>query len=216
MAPSHMTASRHGPGDGDDDDPEAEALILHRLDTDPKSGKPRITTIPTHSELDSDDSGIEDGEDDLEGQTDEMLEKRRVKALARQAARKQATAPAADPDAKLGRPRWLQDGMGSFTRLKPLHKYTIIGIALSLLGLVFYLALGSGGTGRIWHYAGDIWTGGGVPYTFPSDVGYPGPTATGSPAKLQEEDKLTGSRPSPYTPIETQLDTAKYGSFNPL
>ncbi|CAO1634959.1 unnamed protein product [Parajaminaea phylloscopi] len=197
--------------------PEEEALILHRLDTDPRSGQPRVITIPSNG--DGDDTLGSDAEDDndIEGQTDEMLEKRRLKALARQ--RSAANAGAHDrlaaSEVKGGRPTWLLGLITALRRLSLPYKLALSGASLLLLGGLFYFALGPTGAKHIWHYAGDVWTGGSIPYTFPSDVGYPGPTATGAPAQLEEEDKLTGTRPSPNLPVETHLGGAS-GKFNPF
>lgn len=199
-----------------DEQAESEALILHRLDTDPKSGRPRVHTIPSaqHDDDDNDDAGS-----DIEGQSDEMLEKRRIKALAKRAVADATASSNADPTT--GRPPWLVEGTKTFRRSPPLIRGLVIAIALVLLGGVFYFALGDsealqGGAKKIWSYGGEVWKGGSVPYTFPGDVGHPGPTATGAPGQLEEEDKLTGTRPSPEIPVETHLPTSQYGSFKPF
>lgn len=214
-----MSSSQHRRGINDDSDKfssnlEAESLILHRLETDPRSGQPRITTIPStrHDGNISRESDASD-QDDVEEQTDETLEKRRIKALSRQGV---AVANAtASSDSKTGQSTWLLGAVNTFRCLPTPFKLASIALSAALLGGLFYFALGTSGAQRIWHYGSDAWTGGSIPYTFPSDVGYPGPTATGAPAQLEEEDRLTGTRPSPGLPVETYLG-GQYGTFNPL
>ncbi|CAO1626521.1 unnamed protein product [Sympodiomycopsis kandeliae] len=205
----------------EDDAAESEALILHRLDTDPQ-GRPRVSTIPSSPYQDE----VQEGDSDLENQTDESLEKRRIRALASRAASSPSNSggvgiPGA-VDTKNGRPPWLVHGVSYLKKMGLVRQLLLAAAALSALFGVFYIALGPLGGSisdsvRAWKWKGNTWTDGNIPFTFPDDVGYPGPTEPGSPSDLADEDKVIDSRPMPPNfPVETRLPESLYGSFDPF
>lgn len=193
--------------DDDNPDAESEALILHRLGTDP-SGRPQVHTIPSQPY-----------EDDIEDQSDEYLEKRRLRALEDQ----HTSQVEADLVDNQGRPAWFRRLLYTIGRW-PVYLRLLLGTGafLFLVGL-FYFALGSSDVmptspaDTTWSWAGNIWHGGKIPFTFPGDVGYPGPTEMGKPAQLAQEDKTAGiKKPWSALPIEVNLPEGKYGDFNPF
>lgn len=203
--------------DADDSvDAESEALILHRLGTDP-SGRPRVHSVP-HDDA-HDGGASDDDDDDLEGQTDESLEKRRIRALAARGVAAASSSAPGGVDASNGRPPWLVNTIHSIKRLGLVRQLLLAGVALLALGGIFYLALGPlGHIPKAFSWHGNTWTEeeGGIPFTFPDDVGYPGPTEKGSPADLAEEDHVIDSRPMGPLPVETRLPESLYGSFDPF
>jgi hypothetical protein len=160
---------------------------------------------------------------DLEEQTDELLEKRRQRALAKQVAK----AEEADPVNNAGRPPWLRRAIHWVQAQSLVRKLALAASALFALALVFYLAVGPTGDGKghhmpEWRWSGNFWKGGKMPYDFPSDVGYPGPTQKGPPSQLAQEDTVSqnGAVKKPWNalPLEIALPNSQsqYGTFEPL
>lgn len=222
MPPSpHYSKAADAGAHTSSDDEESEALILHRLGTDPH-GRPRVHSVPhVADELDGHRGSDDDADSDLEGQTDESLEKRRIRALAARGVAA-ATSPGVGipggVDDKNGRPPWLVNLTHSIRRLGLVRQILLAAVGIVSLAGVFYLALGplDGQISRAWSWKGNTWTDGSIPYTFPDDVGYPGPTEEGKPAELAEEDQVIDSRPMGPLPVETRLPESLYGSFNPF
>lgn len=176
---------------------EREALILHRLDTGPAS---RIySTNKVANERYS---------DEMEGDEEMGMPIR-------------PPSPILD---KTGRPEWLEDGIKATKTSKRLRLYLFIGLVLVLAG-VFTFAFSSGNergkAHKVYQWAGDFWRGGGGggkaggPYLFPTDIGYPGPTQTGKPANLADEDRYAATPTRGSSPINTALPSLNgYDAFN--
>lgn len=227
----------------DDEAAESQALILERLKTgpqplkrappEPRSSSPTTSTAHRDYRFDpaaaGNDADYDDNEGDslnaldLEEQTDELLEKRRQRALAKQTAKAQEE----DPVNSAGRPPWLLRAINWVTAQSLVRKLALAASALGVLALVFYLAVGPTGDGTghhlpEWRWSGNFWKGGKMPYDFPSDVGYPGPTQKGPPSQLAQEDTVSQSgavkKPWNALPLEITLPNAQsqYGTFEPL
>lgn len=164
---------------------EREALILHRLDTEPKTA--------SASSYRKTDAFVDDDEDDIalpsrNGDEEQALD-------------------------KTGRPEWLKDGLAAGKRSIRLRIFFFVGIGLLLLLLFAFVFSSSdgaqGGLKKVYKWAGDVWREGdeeaesGSPWEFPIDVGYPGPTATGKAPQLANEDIATPSPSRGSSPIQT-------------
>lgn len=173
----------------DSDALEREALILHRLDTDPAKRAQASTQANTRysDEYNDEELGMP----------------------------QRPPSPVLD---KTGRPEWLEEGIKATKSSRRLRFSLAIGVLLLLIG-VFTFAFSSGDEdGRahqVYHWAGDFWRGGdkaaaqGAPYLFPTDVGYPGPMETGKPPNMADEDRWTASPTRGSSPIQSALPDLK-------
>ncbi|UZJ55504.1 hypothetical protein CBS101457_004824 [Exobasidium rhododendri] len=167
----------------DSDIIEREALILHRLDTDPAKRAARSSSEAHRysHEIDDEEMGMPI----------------------------RPPSPVLD---KTGRPEWLEEGINATKHSKRLRIFFIAGTVLLLVG-VFAFAFSSGSEDgrvhKVYHWAGDYWKGGdkdaavGAPYLFPTDVGYPGAMQTGKPADLADEDHSSATPTRGSSPINT-------------
>lgn len=188
------------------DDRDTEALTLHRLDTAPR---PQQQHRRRKSEtVYSDDADDEDDEQAFLRDAD--LE---AAISARRHAAAQRAAESAAADDKTGRPDWLKDGIQIARTSRRARIFLITGLIL-LLVAIFSFAFGDPSNDDshlhgMYTWAGDIWRGtgdggaGGQVFNFPTDVGYPGPTQTGKPAFLEQEDTFKAAPTRGSSSIQT-------------
>lgn len=170
----------------DSDTIEREALILHRLDTGPASRFSSISKVAN------------------ERYSDEMMQGDEEMGIPIR-----PPSPVLD---KTGRPEWLENGIKATKTSKRLRLYLFLGLILTVAG-IFTFAFSSedegGKTHKVYQWAGDFWRAGGGkaggPYLFPTDIGYSGPTQTGKPAALADEDRYAATPTRGSSPINTAL-----------
>jgi hypothetical protein len=168
----------------DSDVIEREALILHRLGTDP-SRQSAGKNAEDHRYIDD----VNDEEMGIPIRP---------------------PSPVLD---KTGRPDWLQDGIKAAKSSRRIRLYMGVALILLLVG-IFSFALsssdeeGKGRASKVYQWAGDFWRGSdkdGSPYLFPTNIGYPGPMKTGKPANLANEDTSTATPTRGNSPLNTVI-----------
>ncbi|KAK0557860.1 hypothetical protein OC846_000154 [Tilletia horrida] len=198
----------------DSSDVENEALILHQLEVDSK-GRPIISSTPAATSASS-SSAVPSASSTAQGRQqygddDDDLDATSVLPTSHKTSRFK-TEPESEKLDKTGRPEWLSDVITNPSRRSRKLRIALIAGLLLIAAGSFWFAFGSGK-----HYY-TLWTG---KYTasdadkFPQDVGYPGPTKTGSPADLADESRQTFPPKQADSPIQTHIPSlpADFNAF---
>lgn len=211
------TRGRKSNESGGSSDLENDVLALHRLDTAPRTTSERFQQEDRRRKMES-AYPITDEFDDVDDE-EAFLRDADLEAVA--AARAAAAADRAPVLDKTGRPEWLKEGIRAARLSRRVRLLLGLGVLLLLLA-IFSFAFSSGTddsrVNRVYKWAGDIWhpsnMGAGAPYAFPTDVGYPGPTQTGKPANLAEEDRYQAEPTRGNSPVQT--DVPELHGFEPF